>query len=666
MRRTLICVFVVMFFAGNVLSEQVKTVELEPIVVTPYRYGQSIYNISGSITVLTEDDLQDSNATTALDAMRVIPGINVRDYFGNNVTSSIDIRGFGEQSAMNSLVLVDGRRMNEVDQSGVDWTQIPIEQISRIEILRGGSGAVLYGDNAVSGVINIITKKGQGKFKLEADAEYGSYDMNAQKAVLSGSLDKLSYWAAASRRATHGYRDNSHFENQHASSKIEYDVTDNLSAAISAGYNNNNYGMPGALSRANIDEFGRRHTKFADDYSKNKSYYIHTSIRQGIYDATDVLLDFVYRKKDSYSNFIGAVWDPVWGGNPFVRSEIDTYGFTPRFTIDTPVFGFENKLLAGVDMYWYDNRSDTYDISDVLADYTKVKKFTTGFYFHDEISLMDRLKIAGGYRHETARYSFDDMALASPEKTRPNQRAYSIGVSYNYADFSNLFLNANRSFRFPATDEYFTWGSLDMDLKTQTSRNYEAGINHQYNEKLNIKISLFMMDLKNEIYWNPIGGSFGWGANENYDKTRRQGAEFFLDYQATKNIDIKGGYSYTKSTFREGDYKGKYVPMVPQHKVNLGTGFKVFDVLKLNINGSFTDSRYFINDQGNNFKQLGSYFTLDSNLSYSYKDVSLMFGVNNILAKKYSEYGVCNATSGAKNYYPSPGRNYIAKMSYKF
>ncbi len=662
MRRTLICIFVVMFFAGNVLSEQVKTVELEPIVVTPYRYGQSIHNISGSITVLTEDDLQNTNATTALDAIRVIPGINVRDYFGNNVTSSIDIRGFGEQSAMNSLVLVDGRRMNEVDQSGVDWTQIPIEQISRIEILRGGSGSVLYGDNAVSGVINIITKKGQGKLKFEADAEYGSFDMNAQKTVLSGSFNRFSYWAAASRRATHGYRANSHFKNQHASSKIEYDVTDNLSAAISAGYNDNNYGMPGALSRANIDEFGRRHTEFADDYSKNKSYYIHASIRQGVYDATDILLDFVYRKKDSYSNFIGA----NLGWNPFVRSEIDTYGLTPRLTIDAPVFGFENKLLAGADMYWYDNRSDTYDISDVLADYTKVKKFTTGFYFHDDISLMDRLKIAGGYRYETARYSFDDMTLASSEKTRPNQRAYSIGVSYNYADFSNLFFNANRSFRFPATDEYFTWGSLDMDLKTQTSRNYEAGINHQFNEKLNTNISAYIMNLKNELYYNPTGGAFGWGANENYDKTRRQGIEASLKYEVFKNLDLKGGYSYAKSTFREGDYKGKDVPMVPRHKLNLGAGFKIFDALKLNLDGSFVDNRYFINDQGNNFKRLGSYFTLDSNLSYYYKELHLMVGVNNILDREYSEYGVCNATSGAKNYYPSPGRNYIAKMSYKF
>ena len=170
-----------------------------------------------------------------------------------------------------------------------------------------------------------------------------------------------------------------------------------------------------------------------------------------------------------------------------------------------------------------------------------------------------------------------------------------------------------------------------------------------------------MMNLKNEIYYNPL-----YFATENYNKTRRLGAEVLLNYQITQNIDIKGGYSYTKSTFRDGDYKDKSVPMVPRHKANLNVGFKMLDKIKLNVNGSFVDSRYFINDQSNNFKKLGSYFTLDTNISYSKNDLFFMFGVNNILATEYSEFGVCNATTGAKTYYPSPARNFVSKVSYKF
>jgi iron complex outermembrane recepter protein len=661
MRRTLILIFAVMFFVGSALADEVKTIQLEPIVITPSRYGQSIYNVSGSMTVLTEDDLRKSNATTVLDAMRVIPGMAVRDYFGNSVTSSIDIRGFGEQAAMNSLVLMDGRRLNEVDLSGVDWTQIPIEQISRIEVLRGGSGSVLYGDNAVAGVVNIITKKGEGKPRLEVEGEYGSYDMNAEKALLSGSNGSFSYWASASRRATHGYRENGYFKNYNLSSKIEYDKGEGLGMTVSAGYNNNNYGMPGALFSSNIDEFNRRYTRFPNDYNKDKSYYIRASIEKDFYNIADVLLDFIYRRKESYSNFIGA----NGGWNPYTRSKIDTYGFTPRFILDKSIFNFENQLIAGVDMYWYDNSSDSYDISDILADYTKIKKTTTGFYFNDEFSLLERLKLTGGYRHEIACYSFDDKTLTDALKTRPRQKAYSIGATYGYTDFSNVFFNINRNFRFPATDEYFTWGTLNPDLKTQVSRNYEAGINHQFNTNLDVKASLFLMDLKNELYYNPIGGG-GWGANENYDRTQRKGVEAYLSYQVNNYINLQGGYSYTKSVFKEGEYEGKTVPMVPRHKANAGAGFKMFDVIKLNIIGSFTDSRYVINDQANDFKRLGSYFTLDTNISYSKNDLFFLFGINNILGKKYSEYGAYSSTAGATGYYPSPERNFVSKVSYKF
>ena len=84
----------------------------------------------------------------------------------------MDRSGFGETAALNTLVLVDGWRLNNPDLSGADWKLIPLDRVARIEIVRGSRGSVLYGDNATDSVINIITKQGADglRFGLEAPA----------------------------------------------------------------------------------------------------------------------------------------------------------------------------------------------------------------------------------------------------------------------------------------------------------------------------------------------------------------------------------------------------------------------------------------------------------------------------------------------------------------
>lgn len=106
--------------------------------------------------------------------------------------------------------------------------------------------------------------------------------------------------------------------------------------------------------------------------------------------------------------------------------------------------------------------------------------------------------------------------------------------------------------------------------------------------------------------------------------------------------------------------------MVPRNKASLGLRLSLPNSLKINVTSSYIGDKYFINDQANNYKKLGGYFTADTNISYSYQDWIFLFGVNNIFGKEYSEYGVCNATTGAKNYYPSSTRHFLFKIAYKF
>jgi len=129
--------------SSSALFAQDDDVDLNKIVVTPYRYGESLAKTAADVTVVTEEEIEGSNAQNIIDVLRPISGITVRDWYGNGTKATVDIGGFGEQAALNVLVLVDGRRVNNIDLSGVDWSQIPLDRVERIEVVRGGAGSVL-------------------------------------------------------------------------------------------------------------------------------------------------------------------------------------------------------------------------------------------------------------------------------------------------------------------------------------------------------------------------------------------------------------------------------------------------------------------------------------------------------------------------------------------
>ncbi len=132
-------------------------IEADQVLVTAPSASGTLRAAPHGVTIITPEDIERSGATTVGMLLSQEANLNLQS-FGGDRNAAIDIRGMGETAVSNVLVLVDGVRLNESDLTGADLSSVPLAQIERIEILRGG-GAVRYGNGAVGGVINIITRR---------------------------------------------------------------------------------------------------------------------------------------------------------------------------------------------------------------------------------------------------------------------------------------------------------------------------------------------------------------------------------------------------------------------------------------------------------------------------------------------------------------------------
>jgi len=222
--------------------------ELEEVVVTATRMDKTIRRIPRNVTVITAEDIEQAASNNVVDLLARESGINLRSFSGYDKGAVLDIRGMGDTSASNVIILVDGVRLNPPDLAGPDLSGIPLNSIERIEIVRG-AGSVVYGDGAVGGVINIITKKAKKRPKTKVSGSFGSYETLDSRASSSGKIDKLAFNINAAYYNSSGYRDNGYYRKKDASGRVGYDFAEHVTVSGSASYHGDSYGLPGGPPR---------------------------------------------------------------------------------------------------------------------------------------------------------------------------------------------------------------------------------------------------------------------------------------------------------------------------------------------------------------------------------------------------------------------------------
>lgn len=667
----LICalVSVLALSINGVYAEEPSNVDLEKIVVTPSRMEQYDYQAGSNVSTIYAEDIKSSGARYVEDILKEELGVNT---YANSThkTAKIDLRGFADTSMSNVLVLIDGRKVNSIDLSGTDWLQIPVESIEKIEILRG-AGSVLYGDNAVGGVINIITKKGEKDLGGYAGISVGSYNTEKEDVEIKGSAGDLLYYLYSKYYNTNGYRDNSDLLTKDFNTRLNQEITDSLALDLSVSWHEDDYGMPGGLNGSELAQYGRRGSESGSnsDFASTKDRFIKLTIdskpKFNNVDIGNITIDLFRRNRDAYSWFYYGGWPTA------TKYMIDTKGVTVKDVYKGTLSGHDFNTVAGLDYYDVEHIiKGTEGSTDDLTIYKK----EIGFYAYSDYEIIDRLFFDAGARYQKAKYTFDQKAASVKHEVRePSESVLTGGVRYEYAEGSNLHLSVQESFRFLATDEWYsTWTGLNTNLKQQTGMQYEIGIKHNFDNIVLLTATPYWIDIKDEIYVNPEVSP---GYNENYDRTRRRGIEIganadllkFITAPYFDSLKFNTNFTYQQPKFKDGAYNGKDIPMVPRYLVSAGIKAGFLDAYNVSLMGRYVGNRYSINDANNETPKVKNNIIFDSRLSYEKKSFEFYVAINNIFGEKYFEYVVKPAGASVnKDYYPAPERNLELGMKYKF
>lgn len=647
--------------AGAEVPAEVRTPIILPgseeVTVTASRVEEEVAFVPAGVTILTDQDIQNSTARDIPELLRSASGITVTDLTGGRRNYRVDIRGFGETSGANTLVLVNGRRVNQPDLSGVDWTQIPLSQVKRIEIVRGGRGGVLFGDNASAGVINIITdssESNQGRISL-LGGSYNSLEMGAE---YSSSSDRLDYSVSGDIHDSDGYRDNSHTRGQNAGGSFKFSPSDRFSLSLSSGFHRDETGMPGALTETDLEGGTlRTGTLYPDDKIRVSDYYVQARPRFLFLENSLLEVDVSYRKRNNVF-YSSSYWGYYQGD-----TELKTLAFSPKLVIREPISGMDNRLSAGLDLTLSDEEilnTTSYSPQGRFS----LEKNNLGVYIHDELFLAESLALSGGYRFDRVEYGFGSASSESPEF---RESLVTAGISWQFRGSNNIFFEHGTSLRYPLLDEMFDFysTSINSNLTPQTSGSYQAGLKYFISKVFYANSSLYYIRTEDELFFNPQGGPWGFGANENFAGfNSRRGLEIEAGMQWNQ-LTLTGSYTLADSEVEDGEYSGSAVPGVPGQSFSVKGIYFISDNFDVTVEGIYGGERYFESDWANAFQKQEDYFLLNSRIQYGTGRMLLHLDLKNILSQEYSQYGVLGGFPLQRAYYPSPEINAVAGITIK-
>jgi vitamin B12 transporter len=529
----------------------------EGVVVSATRIATPVAQVASSITVITAADIERRQDRSLPDVLREVPGLSITQTGAAGGQTSLFMRGTNSNHVK---LLVDGIDMADpsTPTGAADISKLLAGDIAKVEVLRGPQSA-LYGSDAIGGVINIITKVGEGPLAINASAEGGSFDTFNQSASLSGSDNGIHYSATVQHVLSGSTpvtplnllppgqrRNNDFYDNVTATAKLGLDVTDNFDLGLVTRFYNSLGKFTGDafnfVTFASFPSPTRTRVHVVDYQTRGTA---HLALWDGRFDQTLGI---------AYGSNIADTQDPDNGNSRQKgdRVKLDWQGNVVVVEGQTLVLGAEtyrDALHPGL----------SFGFPSTLA-----RGVTTNAGYAEVQSDF------GGGLYNTASIRFDDNSRFGSRTTWRVAPAWVIESTG-----TKLKATAGSGFKAPSLQQlYGTFGG-NAALKAETSFGYDAGVEQGlFDGALTGGVTWFHNDIRNLITSGPAPAFL----NINVGRARSQGVESFLAWKVLETLTLRGDYTYTDTI--DGGTKLALLRR-PRHKASLNADWQATDDLSL-------------------------------------------------------------------------------------
>ncbi len=657
-----------------------ETNSLPTVRVTADRPKRLVTKAAADSTFISSEQIERSQAASVPELLAKEANIFFRNTTGGSSSGEIAMRGFGENSGLRVRVEVDGHKFNRPDMGGMNWNQIPIGDVQSIEVLRGGQN-VLYGDQALAGVVKITTKKG-GEPKLNLRAVGGSDGFEQYSVLASGGAGSWYGDIGVDYLREPGFRTNALSWSETAHASLGRFVGDGGSLTFRAALGETYLEVPGPLTLEQMEEDPTQSSNLGAEYSRSTNG-LFTLQWEGDHDWGKTELGAGYSFRDSRWSLSGI----------YARNQHQGASLAPRVQFGPD----DTHLILGSDFFYDRILHDQYTAptNGDLKAFAELDRFTLSPYAFAQKELTDTFTLSGGARYERAKTqarqtAYDFVHTSEPylyfqgfpypnpdydpdQVTRVENEddSYRGGVTkegwaaeasliWEPLDDLSLWVGWDRVYRYPVLDETAAYQGYTLnvpfndELDPETGNNYEAGIKYDDGTVL-VSLTGFHLALDNEIIFDDE-----LSLNVNMGPTQRTGAEAEAGL-TFERAGISARCELVKARFADGSRQGKTVPLVPWAHGTVSGWIEPVKPLRCTLYYTYVGHRFQGNDYLNEMQQLDDYGLIGARIDLTPLDnVRVFFKADNILDEVYAS----TAYRGA--YYPGAGLTFQTGLSIEF